>query len=418
MYCQDCGEMNSDDSLFCESCGAKLVKDEILKPNIQQKEFTYLMKYNGKIPQLYKILIFEIIIFLIIFFSFISICERVFSPEHVAERYFVNMVNSNFPEAYKELDMTETEFTNIRMFMQAYADSPFEIVKDYSVHMTLEEPYRFGLFDKMEQREEAKVKISYSFEGSNSEKIYDISLNKQKSKFILFENWKIDTENLICQNYSIYVPNGAGVTLDGIILDATYLCTEDNYNNSNVLDHYIIPEMFYGKHHINVVMEDMVEINEDVIISNQNIQYYLQNMQLTEETVSELIQIAARNMEQIYKAALEGKEVSEIINLFVSDEDCRNNIESNYQNLVSYFNDNPNCLIKKISFTELKGSAVTNAASVRISFKYGIDYSGLNSWTGDWKEYNHEGYETCDFYFRKENGRWLFQNWGCIALIY
>ena len=279
MFCQACGTPNDDAALFCESCGARLEK-----------------KKTGKIISKEHIILFsEIVILCILIVVFYSVGELSCSPENVAERYFVNVVNGNWEKVFQELDIEETPFINAERLSDADINRIFENINNYSVAQnTLDRE----LWNELTNTDLGTVvTINYRLKGMDYDNRYEIPLNKQiDKKYLFFDDWKVGTGNLVCQNFSVYVPDGAKVMVDGIPLDDTYLReTEEDERQ-----HYVIPQLFFGMHAIHVERPDWGEVDEEISVTYSNEEYYLRNMQLTEDALSRLSQLAVDDCSDLY----------------------------------------------------------------------------------------------------------------------
>ena len=221
----------------------------------------------------------------------------------------------------------------------------------------------------------------------------------------------------MCQNFSVYVPDGAKVMVDGILLDDTYLkAAEDNYDDE--LKHYVIPQLFFGMHTLHVERPDWAEVNEEISVAYNNEDYYLKTMHLTDDALSQLTQLAVNNMKQIYHAALGGEDFLEISEIFTSAEAYQETIAYDYNELAAHMNQSDNIIIKQINFSEIKASAETDQTRIRIDFNYQMHYSSKNRWSDDWEDNQYQENGTCYFNFVKENNQWMLQNLGCTELYY
>ena len=397
MFCQACGTPNDDAALFCESCGARLEK-----------------KKTGKIISKEHIILFsEIVILCILIVVFYSVGELSCSPENVAERYFVNVVNGNWEKVFQELDIEETPFINAERLSDADINRIFENINNYSVAQnTLDRE----LWNELTNTDLGTVvTINYRLKGMDYDNRYEIPLNKQiDKKYLFFDDWKVGTGNLVCQNFSVYVPDGAKVMVDGIPLDDTYLReTEEDERQ-----HYVIPQLFFGMHAIHVERPDWGEVDEEISVTYSNEEYYLRNMQLTEDALSRLSQLAVDDMQQIYRAALGGEAFHKIAAIFTPEESYRESIAYDYNELVSYMNQSEDLIFKQINFSEIRASAETDEAIIRIDFNYQMDYS-RKSWRSDgWEDGQYQGNGSCYFDFVKEENQWVLQNLGCKELYY
>ena len=134
--------------------------------------------------------------------------------------------------------------------------------------------------------------------------------------------------------------------VDGIPLDDTYLReTEEDERQ-----HYVIPQLFFGMHAIHVERPDWGEVDEEISVTYSNEEYYLRNMQLTEDALSRLSQLAVDDMQQIYRAALGGEDFHKIAAIFTPEESYRESIAYDYNELVSYMNQSEDLIFKQINF--------------------------------------------------------------------
>lgn len=128
MFCQECGCQNRDDVVLCRRCGTPLESgalDQWLESVIPEKEtfdFNYLKKVvkpKKSIKKWVYVFAGELILILILFFSFVQKLSNLFSAEHVAERYFISLANGRLEEAYSMLELGEGDFTDFESY-QAY----------------------------------------------------------------------------------------------------------------------------------------------------------------------------------------------------------------------------------------------------------------------------------------------------------
>lgn len=430
MFCQNCGAPNSDDAVFCESCGAKLEKeDKPFLPNgqnggnaINGNNASYPAQairtvMHKPISKLTVVLIAEVIALVAVVYAIFSIGEKGFGAEQEATNYFINIANGDWEKAYKKLDIEESEFINSQMFAEANKENYLGSVNNYEVRTNsqnspLEQGSSLGTV----------VTIDYRVKGNTENSSYAVTVNKQADKrYLFFDNWKVGASNLICQDYSIYVPQGASVAVDGILLDDKYAAADnvengDYYEDVN-LSHYVIPQIFYGIHSITVSMEDRKDIADTIQIGYDNTQYYVENMQFKDEVLTELIQMAGEDMQQIYNAALAGKNLKTIENLFSQKEEYMESIKESYDILLSGMNEGSS-VPAKISFSDITGNVYNNGTSVEVSFAYEVEYTYEDWWSGERKKDRYQGTDEWSFYFVKEDGNWVLANLGCENLYY
>lgn len=167
-----------------------------------------------------------------------------------------------------------------------------------------------------------------------------------------------------------------------------------------------------------VSMEDMEDVVQKVQITETDKEYQLNTMCMRQEAVEKLIQVAGKNMETIYHAAICSQDFRDIASIFTSDKECIPDIEGCYQELISDLQENSSKPYS-IQFHSISGRALPAYGSpVHISFAYDLAYTYEDWWSGDMQKDVYSGNEDLTFEFVKENGRWVQSNLGCISLYY
>lgn len=393
MFCQNCGRNNDENALFCENYGKAL-------ENIVYKPPGTLAVNRKPVSKLTLVLAVEMIAVILAIYCIITAAGKSFSVENKSEKFFTDMANGDWADAYKQLDVDESQFISSDMFVKANRCNSFGIVKDYSV--------------KTEEKSslDAKTTVSYRTKGNTNDGSYYISLNRKKAKkYFFFDNWDINAEALIYSDYYILVPADASVSVDGIELGEDYI--EPAEEESLIV--YKIPQIFKGIHDISVSMEDMEDIEESVQIENDSSRYYLDTMELKQKVIDELINQAGDNMQQIYKAAMEKKKFSTIKGLFTADEESLNDIKSAYEDMVEDMNDGSYHPVR-ISFKNINAGYSGN--SVYMEFDYVMEYTYKSARDGKTEKGKYSGSGELEFQFVKESGSWVQNNIGCHTLFF
>lgn len=437
--CPNCGTVNLEDARFCENCGTDLGtvagQNQQASGNPVSGSFSStssLPQPAGKtpIPKWVPILIAETALLALCIYGIAMAAKNSHSPERVAETFFVHMANGDWEEGYSKLDAEDSEFINAKMFASANAQgNTLGVVTNYQ----LSAPYdgqgldqlsqsvydlagSLGLEEYLEQESSSSLekafKVDYRAKGNTDNSTYLIMLNQTP------EGWKVGASNFIHKDYRIYVPKGFQVSVDGIVLGEPYLIPEgeEGYDGDGYRDSYSIPQIFYGTHEIKITMEDMEDVSETIEIGYGDFQYSLEQIQLKEEVRDMLIQKAGENMQQIYNAAMAGKNFSSIENLISSDKELRQKAKEEYEELLADMNEG-DTLPTRVIFQNIEGESDSSDSIVFISFSYQMEYKYEN-WSGGWTENQYDGTEDWHFGFRKENGEWVQTNLGCERLYY
>lgn len=431
MYCQNCGKPNNDDSVFCEFCGTKLEKetpsfpenDQPVTPENNISHIPYPMPSEPPQPRkpiskLTVILVIEIIALLAVAYGTYSVGKKGAGAEQTAMNYFINVANGDWEKAYQKLDVEASAFINPQMFAEANKANMLGSINTYEIDSA-----PGSQLDLLQESSLGKsITIGYRVKGDTENSYFTVNLNKQADKkYFLFDHWKVSTSNLICKDYAIYAPAGASVTVDGILLDQAYLApaTEDaSYGTAQ--DLYVIPQLFFGTHTVAVSMEDREDSVSTVKVAfeyGDNQSFYIEPTPYRADVLSQLTQTAGANMQQIYNAAMAGKNFQTLAELFTTDEAYLNDIRTSYEYLLSGLNEGSS-VPTKITFSDISGTTYPYDTAVDVSFAYEVEYTYEDWWSEERKSDRYQGTGTWRFYFVKENGTWVLANLGCDTIYY
>lgn len=443
MICPNCKMAVREGTIFCENCGIDL--RNIVMQNGTKFPGNYAQNQNPSsfpaaqgmgygqnppamaekklISKWILILAAEALLFLLIIYGLKSTIEKNNSPEQVAESYFVHMANGEWEEAYQELDLEEvdSDFISTKMFAKAQEQTRLGIINNYQLNPDSSKGELYELNQALggngggtdvESALGKNIRIDYRVKGDTENSSYIVPLNHVTDK-----TWKVGVSNLVCKDFCINVPKGASVSVDDIALENKYLLTESNTDYGIYCDSYSIPCLFLGLHDIKITMEDMADVVDTFEAGYDSLYYTLESMQVKPEILDVLLQKARDNMQQIYSAAMAGKNFNTIKNLFTEDKATLEQIQESYEELLSNFHEK-NSQPTKISFRHLEGNINDSQATVDISFEYQVEYTYEDWWDGSLKNDISEDNESLKFSFVKENGNWVQTNLGCSVLDY
>jgi len=478
MFCPNCGTENGDDAFFCENCGADLRaaqgqgKTIPIDGTISADGYNSMDESDGRSPysptgetnssgsssptgktgnqsgpgqwngysptgntvqntsaQAKKpvskwilIAAAEIAALAVILWAGKSFIDKSASPEQVAENYFVHLANGDWKEAYELLDIDKDSkdvFINEEMFVKAQMQENLGVINNYQVKQGKEHSDLSSLDDILKQNagktEEddsvlgKNINIVYRVKGDTENSSYTVPVNREKNG-----SWNVRVSHFIYKNYNVYVPKGAGVSVDGVALGTDY---QVRGGEEEDLDCYEIPRMFYGYHEINIVMEDMEEVVDTVYIEFDSTSYYREHMKLKEEILDTLVQNAGEHMKQIYSAAAAGKNFNTVEDLFTSQKESRKEIKKHYEGLLSSMNEG-SAQLEKVRFYNLTGRVNGSESVVNIEFEYQVDYTYEDFWEEERINDTYKGSGNSEIRFIKEDGKWVQDNLGCDPLDY
>lgn len=426
MFCQNCGTKNEDQAVFCASCGSRLVRENTAAvlagagspaqsqmtsqpqtaAQMQGMQVTSQSQAAVKkpMPLLTKIILAEIAVFLIAGYMAYNAGQQAFSAQETAKAFFVNMANGDWESAYEQLDAEESDFINSEMFAQANREKPFAAVSSYAVD------YQKNRSGDRSGSEGETVSICYRTEESETERDYPVSLHKMADKnLFLFDSWKVGAEGLICEDYTVTVPAGASVRIDGIELSRPKPAEEKGDIGAD-LEQYSVPQIFAGTHTLEISMEDRESVKEELVIDAYAQGYFLSQMLWTREAEERMVQRAGECMQLLYGAAVNGQGFDAVADLFLADEESRETCRVRYEAFVESLMDNR--VPEKISFYDLQGS-MWYPATVELTASYDVNFLKKDWWSGEMKPDQYRGGQTqMHFDFEKENGEFVIKELG------
>jgi uncharacterized membrane protein YvbJ len=435
MICPVCGEKNTEDALFCQECSAKLdnsqkiieypidtkVKQlrnpqEFPKPRLTLPEPTKprltlqlpAVKKVHKRSKMRKIIIGEIILFLLLLLSFYMAAKKMYGPEKTAENHFLRVMNGNWGDVYEDLDITKSAFLSKERFVNSHKNASSMEYNTYRVNKAYHKKGSFG----------TSVTISYRLKGGAKDENYVVTLNKQgDKKYFLFDSWKVEPSAFICKDYKITVPLGVKVVLDGTELNSNYITSKDTAFNT-----YEIPEIFYGDYKLELTQENMDTINTTISITNTG--YYVKQMNLKQEVQAEVINEAGNAMKAIYDTALSDGNFDQIAGMFSENTEVRTDIKTSYTNFKKSLKQSLFKWLKQADFNNIKGIASYDYNKgidylyVTLDYDYTATYVKTKWWTGEAVTNYYTDHGSSDFTYIFENGKWVLYAAAFNVIIY
>lgn len=424
MFCQNCGTQNNDASVFCENCGAKLEKPvqqavqweqpnvgaEQVQPNMASQPMQPKKQKQPKQPisKAWIVVAVEALVLVAAIAVFFNFGQKMNSAEKVAEKFFVEVANHNFKEAYKTLDIEESDFINEKNFESASCNTQLSKVNTYEVKE------HFGT-EKLGK----EIEIEYRTKGSSSNRSYYVSVNKKSGKnFLFFDKWEVSPEALIVDDYYIFVPKGAEVTVDDVKLGKDYYSKKES---SDYNDCYIIPEMFAGEHQIVVTKEGMQEVRK-IVDTDDDYSFYVDNMSIDEKLLEEAFDTAIVDLQKLYEAAAAGKDIKELSNII--DKDAMDDVEYSYENMVSCLEDSSYEVVNKVSISNVEGTAYQDSWSseenlvveVELEYDYVVDYT--RSWFDEVTNKSYDDSNNSYISLVYKDGKWAIVGLSGMYLYY
>lgn len=413
MVCYRCGMQQKEDALFCENCGAALKNPVSVAPVMppdcsNDVPYGASSGYMAKSMETWKILLIVEIIAAV--FAVVVLFQNVtsfFGAQKVGERFFAAVTNGDWEEAYRMLEVDESEFINAAAFRKANESNGSSTVNTYSVSekRNLEQ----GLNG-------TTITITYRKKGDSNDSTYNVYLNRQaKKQYLFFDNWKVASNQYMVQDFTISVPKGASAAIDGVPLSKSYLSGSEEDGDS-----YTIPYLFAGRHEAEISMESMETVKESFDTAYDS-SYRLYSMQVSEEAVQQALNMAGSNLQKIYAAALHCSTFPAIAELFTTNQEA--GIEESYQTFMESMQEEGYSKIESLDMSKISGTAESYmedgraVIEVYMPFHYALTYS-YEDWDGKRQTDTYKDEDSVTFYFIYENGSWVLNNLGCHSLYY
>jgi len=376
MYCGECGFKLEEGSLFCGECGSKVSKIEENKGtdiNINSS--------NNKIPKkksmskLKKIILICILGVLVVLFAIFQLLKNYYSPEHVAGEYFSAIAEKDMNKLYQYLNLDgDTTFASKEIFKKSSDLLETEEIQNYTVEEAVYNDSKLS----------ARVTVYYMLEGNNSESSTVVLLTKEKKKkFLFFDSWVVSNNQsgLIAKDYSVTVPKGAKVVVDGIKLENKYLDKELSDEEDDV---YTIPVIFRKETSIKTTLKNGIIISNEVTPSNAyNYTVKLSVSNLDDKSVDKLEEKVEESLTTIYKGIVEKKSFDDIKSSFEFTGADLEDLKDAYSVVFSSL-DSSGDELKEIDFTAIDLTAVSMDDGLlyvraKINYNYTIEYKKLFS---------------------------------------
>ncbi len=361
MFCGECGTKNEKGAAFCEKCGSKLEVEEI-------KEVAQKKPMDKKT----KLIISVIAIVAVIFVGIYMYLGSLFKPEKIALKYFKAYASNDAKTLYNTMNLEESKFVSKKLLEESIKNNEKIKLANYSVK-------------KDETKDDSlstSVVITYVEEGSSKEKTKLVKLTKNKNKkWLFFENWTVDSSELVSKDYTISVPKNTNVKINDIELNDKY--KEESY--SSYYDSYKIPSILKGKYNLTVEYKSGVKLSGELKVNGNYGTYRTSNLKLDEKTNEKLEKEIKEKLELLYKSALEDKSFDDIKDSFT--EEVRSNVETSYNYIKDYTKSDYSKLkemtVDDVEITSVSPNEEKISLVVKMKYSYKLEYK----YSDETKEY-------------------------------
>lgn len=370
MFCSECGTKNENGSAFCEKCGHKLEAEKETKKVVKKVVKNKKPMSKGK-----KVLICAIVVVVAALIGAYMYIGSLFKPEKIAVKYFKAYMDKNVNALCDTISLDESDFVNKKLLKESFKDLEKVKIANYKA-------------EKQQNNDSLSttVTIKYVEEGSSKERTANIRLVKNKNKkWLFFDNWSVDSDELIVNDYTLSVPKDAEVTINGISLSDKY--KKDAY--SSYYDSYTIPSILKGEYEIIANVGSGIKLSGKLEVKNSYSSFSYNGLKLEEKTKETIEKELKEKLKTMYDGTVNDKSFDDIKESF--SEDYRDDFENTYNNLKNYVITDYKKL-KEFNITDLKvGSYSFSGDELRVNVQIKYDYKIEYKSGDETKEYSTKG---------------------------
>ena len=398
MFCEECGAKNKKGATFCEECGHPIKAEvkETKKEKTETKKTTEEPKVETKktekvakkpISKGTKILVGSVAAVVAILVGAYIYLGSVFTPEKIAIKYFKAYANKDADKIYKIVKLDESEFVSKKLLKEALKNDEKIELENYKIEKNpTKTQLEKALGVKVKEDLSKTITIKYVKKGSSKEYYKNITLVKSKhKKFLFFDNWVVDSSDLVANDYTFSVPKDSKPTINGKKVSDKY--KKDSY--SSYYDSYKIPSILKGTYKLKVTLDSGLTLVGDMKINGSYGTYSSSSLKLEDKTEKKLVKDIKEKLTTIYNGVTENKNFDDIKDAFA--EDYRDSIEGSYGTLKQAVLTDYNKL-KEFKLTDVKIKYYTISdenlnLTVQVTYDYKTEYKNGD----DVKEYSKTG---------------------------
>lgn len=331
---------------------------------------------------------------------FYAIGERAGSSERYAEEYFSYFVTNNYEKMYDMVDCNESEFINKENFInKCEGEKVYGSITGYK----LSKPVEVG--------DNITYVVTYYIGAEKKPNTYTITLNRQiKKTHMFFDTWKVSLERFMIHDYSISVPVGTRVLLDGIDIVKYKKSTSED----GTLDNYIVNRIFSGDHTVSVHLDATGEITKTQYVTEEtdSILITTNDFAIKPDVQQKLYEYSASIIEFMYQYSMDKtKNGEDLAILYAQTPEAQESAKSSFNTLASAITRADGAQMKELDIKTLSPEVVSFTYPDRVTVKVDYDYTfkaitGTTILSGIVEEYEGEGKSTAYVYLNLIDNAW------------
>lgn len=426
MFCGECGAKNKSDAAFCESCGAKLEKEEnktnkkevkkevknTTKKEVVVKKVVKEKEPKEPMPKKKKALIVVAVIALVALFGGYKYLEKQYSAETIVNKYLEAVNNKNYKSLYKYSNYEgDKTFITEALFTKAMKEKESKSSTNYTLtNMTYEDNGQTAI---------ATLK---AVGGSNENKVKLTKLTTKK--LVFFDDWTVSDASSFgietVKDYTITVPKDTEVTYGGIKVDKKYISSDksstsssysdDSSSDSNLVN-YKLPQVFATDTEMSFKLANGIEKTDETTPATSSSYYYSNSsykLTLTEKDFSKdlknkLLEATKKTTETVTNGLVKETEFDSLEGLSL-DSATEKMYNNKLKSIKRGSTDYTSFTINEADIEDISLSS-DGYINVEIYLKYAYKYKYTGSFYSDDEErdYDSSTYITFKVKFDKDN---------------
>ena len=289
-------------------------------------------------------------------------------PEAVAERYCKAYIQENWKKTGRLSDLPGDGYATQDEYVTYMKKNAVTGISDYRIKET-KENRQTEVESGGKQR---AFTVTYKTE-EKKEKTETLIVQKQKSrKLLFFTDWKVSSDQMIANDFNLYLPAGSKAWIDGTELTEEYKVKADSDN----LEQYKI-SLFEGKHKIKVKVPWFQTYHSEFQASDKG-NATISKMQISDNGKKTLDRKMQKILKTYVKAAKKGKSFSEVAGLFEKNSSYEKENKEFYNDLKEQLTSGDGYTTGEVTLDNYEEkyviSGVTGVVRGTLSYDYKVTY--------------------------------------------
>lgn len=247
------------------------------------------------------------------------IASRQSTPQYAMNQYLSYLIENDSQKAYGLLDQSEEDGLNQEEYAEALT------AKRYSLHSS------YTMSEQETRRDEdgneyTDYQVEFKDASGAVQAEESFTVKKQNQRMLgIFDQWKVTPDHCFIQNFTLTVPAGAQVYLDGQEASAEWLAGEGAQAGT---DQYQIPQLTPGSISL-VIRHPALESVNTTLDTAAGSADYTGDMTLKESARSEGMEIGVSALKSLYAASVQEDDGALDQALFAQCEEAANTFVDN-----------------------------------------------------------------------------------------